>query len=61
MDYRGEIKVTYFNPTNEIVTIDPYERIAQLVIAPYERCKYKLSEELTETDRGSGGFGSTGK
>lgn len=60
-DYRGEIKVTYFNPTNEIVRIDVFERIAQLIIAPYERCKYNLKNELTPTERGTGGFGSTGQ
>ena len=59
-DYRGEIGVTYYNPTNKIVYIEPNERIAQLVVAPYERCVYVRKEELTETQRGTGGFGSTG-
>lgn len=61
MDYRGEIKVTYHNPTNRTKTIDPFERIAQLIIAPYERCLYNKTDMLTETQRGTGGFGSTGK
>ena len=60
MDYRGEIKVTYFNPTNKIVYIEKDERVAQLIIAPYAKCEYNLVDELTETERGTGGFGSTG-
>lgn len=59
-DYRGEIQSTYFNPTNKIVYIAPDERIAQLVIAPCEKCEYIKKDVLDETERGSGGFGSTG-
>jgi len=60
-DYRGEISITYYNPTQKTVHINPEERIAQLIIAPYERCIYNYKTELTETVRGSGGFGSTGQ
>ena len=60
-DYRGEISVTYFNPTNHLVTIEPGERVAQMIIAPYVKCEYNLKDTLSETERGSGGFGSTGK
>ena len=60
-DYRGEVKATYFNPTNKIVYIEPHERIAQLVIAPYAKCTYKEVEKLSITERGAKGFGSTGK
>ncbi len=59
--YRGEIKATFYNPTNKIVYIDKDERIAQLVVAPYIKCEYKHKNELGETERGSGGFGSTGQ
>lgn len=59
-DFRGEIQVAYFNPTNKNVFIEHGERIAQLIIAPYERCNYRERESLTETARGVGGFGSTG-
>ncbi len=60
-DYTGEIKATFFNPTNKIVYLDPNERVAQLIVAPYLKCNYNKVEELTKTERGSGGFGSTNK
>ena len=60
-DYRGEIKVGLINLGNENFVIEPGERIAQLLIMPVEIPELIVSEELTETDRGSGGFGSTGK
>tara|TARA_R110001592_G_scaffold219477_1_gene473716 strand:- start:100784 stop:101221 length:438 start_codon:yes stop_codon:yes gene_type:complete len=60
-DYRGEIGVILVNLSNEEVSIAPGERIAQLVIAQYSRITWKLSESLDETDRGAGGFGSTGQ
>jgi len=60
-DYRGEIGVILVNLSNEEVSIAPGERIAQLVIAQYSRIEWALSENLAETDRGTGGFGSTGK
>jgi dUTP pyrophosphatase len=60
-DYRGEIKVIVINLSNEVQTIEPTERIAQMVIAKYEQISWSLVEELTDTQRGAGGFGSTGK
>mgnify|MGYP001077650598 FL=1 len=59
-DYRGEIGVILVNLSNEDFTINDGERIAQLVIAKHERAEWVSVEELSETDRGSGGFGSTG-
>lgn len=60
-DYRGEIGVILVNLSNEPFTIQPGERIAQLVIAQYEQAAWKLQDTLDATERGSGGFGSTGK
>ena len=60
-DYRGEICVILVNLSNEIFTVNPGERIAQLVIAKYEQALWEPSDSLNETDRGAGGFGSTGK
>lgn len=59
-DYRGEIGVILVNLSNENFEINNGERIAQLVIAKHERAEWVDSIELTETDRGEGGFGSTG-
>lgn len=59
-DYRGEIGVILVNLSNESFTIENGERIAQLVIAGHERAKWIEVETLSETERGSGGFGSTG-
>mgnify|MGYP003656086734 FL=1 len=59
-DYRGEIGVILVNLSNEDFTIENGERIAQLVIAKHERAEWKEVEILSDTDRGSGGFGSTG-
>lgn len=59
-DYRGEIGVILVNLSNEEFTINNGERIAQLVIAKHERAEWLEVEELSETDRGEGGFGSTG-
>lgn len=59
-DYRGEIGVILVNLSNEEFTINNGERIAQLVIAKHERAEWVKVEELTETIRGEGGFGSTG-
>lgn len=59
-DYRGEIGVILVNLSNEAVTIENGERVAQLVIAKHERAEWLEAEELTETERGAGGFGSTG-
>lgn len=59
-DYRGEIKVILVNLSNEPFTIEPAERIAQLVIARHEHVEWEEVEVLDETERGTGGFGSTG-
>ena len=59
-DYRGEIKVILVNLSNEPFTINPGERIAQMVVAHYERVEWEAVETLDETERGAGGFGSTG-
>lgn len=59
-DYRGEIGVILVNLSNEDFTIENGERIAQLVIAKHERAEWIEVEELSETSRGAGGFGSTG-
>ncbi|MDG1023334.1 MAG: dUTP diphosphatase [Flavobacteriaceae bacterium] len=60
-DYRGEIGVILVNLSNEEFTIQPGERIAQLVLARYEQIEWQIIERLSETERGEGGFGSTGK
>lgn len=60
-DYRGEVCVPIVNISNETYTIQPDERIAQMVIARVEQAKLEVVTELTETARGEGGFGSTGK
>lgn len=59
-DYRGEIGVILVNLSNEDFLVENGERIAQLVIAKHERAEWISVEELTETSRGEGGFGSTG-
>ena len=59
-DYRGEIGVILVNLSNEEFTINNGERIAQLVIAKHERAEWDEVETLSETERGEGGFGSTG-
>ncbi|MBD0823394.1 MULTISPECIES: dUTP diphosphatase [Aestuariibaculum] len=59
-DYRGEIGVILVNLSNEEFVINNGERIAQLVIAKHERAEWVEVEALSETDRGEGGFGSTG-
>ena len=59
-DYRGEIKVIIVNLSNEHQTIEPAERIAQMVVAKHERVEWSLVSALSETIRGEGGFGSTG-
>ena len=58
-DYRGEVKVCLYNHSEEIQTIEPYDRIAQIVFTPYLQVKFSEVSELDETIRGDGGFGST--
>ncbi len=60
-DYRGEIKVILVNLSNEPFEIVPGERIAQMVIARHEQVEWEQVEQLDATERGAGGFGSTGK
>ena len=60
-DYRGEIKVIIANLSNDDFTINDGERIAQLVVAQHAQVQWEPTEELSNTDRGAGGFGSTGK
>ncbi|MGB1217365.1 MAG: dUTP diphosphatase, partial [Saprospiraceae bacterium] len=59
-DYRGEIKVIMINLSTKKQEIVHGERVAQMVIAKYERAEWKEVEELSTTERGTGGFGSTG-
>ena len=60
-DYRGEIGVILVNLSNDEFTIQPGERIAQLVLARYEQIEWQITASLSDTVRGEGGFGSTGK
>ena len=60
-DYRGEYIVALHNDFDVAWTIEPNERIAQLVIMPFIEANYNECDELSDTERGSGGFGSTGK
>lgn len=60
-DYRGEIGVILANVSNESFTVNDGERICQMVIAQYTKANLVEVEELSETDRGAGGFGSTGR
>lgn len=59
-DYRGEVGVILINLSNEAYTIENGERIAQMIIARHERAVWEEVSELSETERGAGGFGSTG-
>lgn len=59
-DYRGEIGVILLNTSTESFTIEPGMRVAQMVIAKYEKVTWEVTDELEITERGAGGFGSTG-
>ena len=59
-DYRGEIKVLLVNLSNEPFKIEPGERIAQMVVAKHEQVEWVEQDSLSESERGAGGFGSTG-
>lgn len=60
-DYRGEVKVLLVNHGTEDFKVNYGDRIAQLIIAKYEKAVLKFSDDISETERGSGGYGSTGK
>ena len=60
-DYRGEVMVALHNHSETDASIDNGERVAQLVIAPFLAVNFTEADELTDTERGEGGFGSTGK
>lgn len=60
-DYRGEIKVILVNLSNDPFVINPGERIAQMVVARYEKVVWEEVDALDDTERGEGGFGSTGR
>ena len=59
-DYRGEIRVALHNHSKYMQSIEPYERVAQLVIMPFVYAELIETDELSDTERGEGGFGSTG-
>lgn len=59
-DYRGEIKVLLVNLSNDPFTIEPGERIAQMVVAKHEQVEWVEQDSLSKSERGAGGFGSTG-
>ena len=60
-DYRGEVMVALHNHGKEAQTVEPGERIAQMIIAPFVTVNYIFCDELDDTVRGAGGFGSTGR
>ena len=60
-DYRGEIMVSLHNHGTTEQTINPDERIAQMVVTPFIHCEYEETDNLDDTERGAGGFGSTGR
>ena len=59
-DYRGELKVLMINLGSEPFTVSPGERLAQMVVARHEHVEWEQVEVLDESERGEGGFGSTG-
>jgi dUTP pyrophosphatase len=59
-DYRGEIKVLLVNLSDQDFVVEDGERVAQMVVARYERVEWSEAETLTDTERGAGGYGSTG-
>lgn len=59
-DYRGELKVALYNQSMEEKIVNPNDRIAQITFMPYIKANFKVMDELNNTERGTGGFGSTG-
>ena len=60
-DYRGEVMVALHNHSDVPATVEPGERVAQLALVPFLKAEFELADELSDTVRGAGGFGSTGK
>jgi dUTP pyrophosphatase len=60
-DYQGELKISCWNRGQEHFTVNPGDRIAQLIFLPIVRAQFKVVDAFTETDRGEGGFGSSGR
>ncbi|MBO5102331.1 MAG: dUTP diphosphatase [Clostridia bacterium] len=60
-DYRGEWMVALHNHSDKTATVEGGERVAQMVVVPYLKAEFELTDELSETERGAGGFGSTGR
>ena len=59
-DYRGEVMVSLHNHSSSDQVVEPGERIAQMVIAPFLKAEFSVADDLSNTVRGAGGFGSTG-
>ncbi len=60
-DYQGQLLISTWNRKSEAFTIQPFERIAQLVIVPVMQAEFRIVDEFTDSERGAGGFGSTGQ
>ena len=60
-DYQGELQVSLWNRSGETFTVQPFERVAQMVIVPVVQAAFKVVDEFAASERGEGGFGSTGK
>lgn len=60
-DYRGEVLISLYNHTDITAAIEPFERIAQMVVTPFVKAEFEICDELSDTERGTGGFGSTGR
>ena len=60
-DYRGKLMVALYNQSKEVRTVSDGDRVAQIIIQPVTQFEFKEMDKLSETDRGKGGFGSTGK
>ncbi len=59
-DYQGQLMISTWNRGSQAFTLDPFERLAQLVVVPVVQAQFNLVDDFNESDRGSGGFGSTG-